>query len=194
LIGSGSTSEALYARYFLSTCFEKLRKFEDAIEQWEQIHQKKPAFKDVAEKLAQYQDLRTDDRMKDFLTAAPEEFAVQCNELVLKIGLVPRDATEIHNGCDLIAVESESKFRNTRKMPRLVRILRISEAIDVSTIRALHEDMKKMGVMRGIIVTTSRFSRAATEYAETRPIDLLDKERLQSVLQSGTQAENGHES
>ena len=184
LIENESSNEALYARYFLSACFEKMRKFESAIEQWEKIYAKKPAFRDVAEKLTQYQDLRTDDHMKDFLTAPPGEFAENCKSLAEAMGLVPRDVSEIQNGCEIIAVDAESKFRNTRKMPTLIRILRISETIDISTIRALHEDMKKMNVLRGALVTTGRFTRTAVEFAETRPINLIDKEQLQKLLQS----------
>ena len=131
--------------------------------------------------------------MKDFLTAAEDEFHDLCKGLAIALGLAPRDVTPIQNGCEIIAIESESKFRNTRKMPRLVRILRIPEMIDVSTVRALHEDMKKMSVMRGIIVAPTRFSRSAAEYAETRPIDLIDKERLQQLLQRSSGDGSGSE-
>ena len=63
----GST-ETLYGRYFLSLCFEKLKNIDRAMEQGEKIYSKKPQFRDVAEKLTQYQEDRTDDRIKDYLT------------------------------------------------------------------------------------------------------------------------------
>ncbi len=182
LVEQQTSAEALYARYFLSLCYEKMRKFENAIEQWEAIYAKKPSFRDVAEKLSQYQDLRSDDKMKDFLTAGYDEFAQMCNSIVEALELTPRDTKSIPNGCEIIAVEAESKFRNTRKMPRIVRVLRLPEVIDQSTIRALHEDMKKMNVMRGMIIASTRFSRSATEFAETRPIELIDKDKLQKLL------------
>lgn len=184
LIDNESLPEALYARYFLSVCFERMRRFDDAIAQWERIYAKKPSFRDVAEKLTQYQDLRTDDQMKDFLTASQSDFSEMCKSLVLKLDLAPQDVTEIPNGCQLIAVEAESKWRNTRKMPRLVRIYRISEVVDVSTVRSMHEDMKRMNVMRGIVLSTSRFSRSAVEFADTRPIELHDREQLQKLLKA----------
>jgi tetratricopeptide (TPR) repeat protein len=182
LINNESSPESLYARYFLSLCFEKMRRFEDAISQWERIYAKKPAFRDVAEKLSQYQELRTDDRMKDFLTASQSEFSEICKTIVTAMDLAPQDVSEIPNGCQVIAVESESKWRNTRKMPRLVRVYRISDVVDVSTVRAMHEDMKKLNVMRGMLITSSRFSRSAAEFADTRPVELIDKERLQRLL------------
>ncbi len=184
LVENHSSAEALYARYFLSLCYEKMRRFENAIEQWETIYAKKPSFRDVAEKLSRYQDIRNDDHMKDFLTAGHEEFSGLCKAIVEALELTPRDVRDVPNGCEIVAVEAESKFRNTRKMPQIVRILRLPEIIDQSTVRALHEDMKKMNVMRGMIVASTRFSRSAVDFAETRPIELVDKDKLQKILQN----------
>ena len=75
-------SEALYGRYFLALCHEKTRNLDKAIEQWEKIYQKKASFRDVAEKLTQYQEYRTDDHMKDYLTCGKEEFAEICKAVV----------------------------------------------------------------------------------------------------------------
>ncbi len=182
LIENESSAEALYARYFLSICYEKLRQFEDAIGEWELIYAKKPSFRDVAEKLSQYQDLRTDDKIKDFLTASMDEFHELCTGIVESLGFSTRDIGDIPNGCQVIALEQESKWRNARKMPRLIRFLRVADIIDLSAVRSIHEEMKKLNVMRGMIIASSRFSRSAKEYAETRPVELLDKERLQKLL------------
>jgi hypothetical protein len=42
--------------------------------------------------------------------------------------------------------------------------------------------MKKLGVVRGSIVTSSGFSRTALEFAENRSVELLTKDRLQEML------------
>ena len=182
LIENESSQEALYARYFLSICYERLRQFEDAIGEWEKIYAKKPACRDVAEKLSQYQDLRTDDKMKDFLTASMEEFYDLCKGIVEGLGFSTRDISDIPDGCQVIALEQESKFRNAGRMPRLIRLLRAADVVDLSAVRSIHEEMKKLSVMRSMIIASSRFSRSAKEYAETRPVELLDKERLQKLL------------
>jgi tetratricopeptide (TPR) repeat protein len=176
--------DILYCRYFLAMCYEKLRNLDLAIVQWERIYAKKPAFKDVAEKLSQYQEFRTDDRIKDYLTSAREEFVEICRSIAEDgIGLSIRDVKETANGCDIVAVENESiKWRNTKRMPRLLRFLRIPDMVDESTVRAILEDVKKLGVVRGALVTSSGFSRTAMEYAESRPVDLFNKEKLQEML------------
>ncbi|WP_455383171.1 tetratricopeptide repeat protein [Salinispira pacifica] len=182
-----ASQDALYGRYFLSVCYERSRNIEGAIEQWERIYKKKPNFRDVAEKLSQYQDVRTDDHVKDFLTAGQEEFLQMCRSATAAMGLTVRDTSGIRDGCQIVAVEPQNKWRNTRKLPTLIRFLRVTDLVDESTVRAFHEEMKKLGITRGLIVSSSGFSRLAMDFAESRPVDLYDRDRLQVLLrQQGT--------
>lgn len=177
-----SANETLFARYFLAAAYEKTRRLEPAIEQWEKIYQKKPGFRDVAEKLTQFQEMRHDDRIKDYLTSNIEEFASMCRKLTTEMGYSVRDITPIEHGCEIIAVEPQSKWRNTRNLPTVIRFFRGTETVDEGTVRALHEAMKKQNVNRGMLVCSSIFSRSAVEFVESRPIDLLNKEKLQELL------------
>lgn len=185
-LAEDGSSEALYARYFLAHALERQRRIEQAIEHWEYIYGKKSNFKDVAEKLSQYQDLRADDRVKDFLTVGSEEFLEICKKLTTALDLQVRDVKSTDGGSDIIAVEAQSKWRNARKMPKLLRFLRITDTVDESTIRAVHEEMKKQNVTRGVVITSSIFSKKAADFAETRPIELCNKERLQELLKKIT--------
>ncbi|MBN2531527.1 MAG: tetratricopeptide repeat protein [Spirochaetales bacterium] len=177
-----ASNKTLYARYYLAQCFENIRDFERAIEQWERIYSKKSSFLDVAGKLSKYQELRIDDRIKDYLTVKDNEFTKICKDVVLAMNLQIREITELINCCQVIAVEAESKWRNARKLPRLIRFYRISDVIKDSTVRQIHEEMKKLNVNRCVIFTTSGFSKLAYDFAETRPIDLFGKEKLQELL------------
>lgn len=184
LIKDESAPEALYGRYFLAMCYEKQRELDKAIEQWERIYAKKAGFRDVAEKLTQYQEYRTDDRMKDYLTCGKDEFMDICKALVQgPMNLSIRDSADIPNGVQIIAVENDSdKWLGAKKIPRLIRFLRVSENLDESAIRSLIDEMKKIGVIRGGLVTSSSFTRAALEFAENRSVELFTKEQLQEML------------
>ncbi|ADN01620.1 TPR domain protein [Spirochaeta thermophila DSM 6192] len=175
--------EMLYARYFLSIAYEKRRRIEDALEQWEFIYRINPSFQDVGEKLAQYQDVHHDDRIKDFLTCNENLFLEICKSIIQAMNLAVTTIKPIPNGAEIIAVDVETKWRNTRKLPRLVRIYRTTEMIDEATVRATHEAMREQNLVRGVIVASAPFSKLAREYAETRPIDLYDKNVLQKLLQ-----------
>ena len=182
-LADDGSNESLYARYVLAHCYERMHRVEDAVDEWEFIHARKAAFRDVAEKLARYKDLRTNDRMKDYLTVGRDTFLEVCKRLTQTLGLVVRNAREIDNGGEIVAVESTSKWRNARSMPKLIRYLRLAEIIDEPAVRDVHEEMRKQGITRGLIVTSSTFSRLAQDYAEGRPIDLYGKDRLQSLLE-----------
>jgi len=180
--------EALYARYFLAMCFEKMRNLDRAIEQWEKIYARKPGFRDVAEKLTQYQEYRSDDKMKDYLTCGREEFIELCKAVTQQaLQLNIRDVSMTPNGVDMIAVENDSeKWMGTKKMPRLLRFLRVSEMLDDSSIRSLLDQMKKLSIIKGSIITSSSFNRAALEFGENRAVELLAKDQLQELLAKTT--------
>ncbi len=182
--GEAEEHEVLYARYFLAICRERTRDIEGAVEQWEKIYARQPNFKDVADKLTQYQDLRQDDRVKDFLIANQEKFVELCRGMAASMGLAVQDIAEVPNGCQIIGVESQSKWRNARRVPKLVRILRSPDIVDEATVRAFHEEMKNINVTRGIIVTSSGFSRTAEGFVESRPVELWGKHKLQELLKS----------
>jgi tetratricopeptide (TPR) repeat protein len=177
-------SDILWAHYFLATCYERLRKIERAIEHWEAVYKVKPGFQDVAEKISQYQDLRQDDVVKDFLTASQTDFRGMCERAISAMGLTVQSMTDEADGAKVIAVETKSNWRNTKAMPRLVRFVRVAELIDEATVRETQEEMKSQNINRAVIVASSNFSRMALDYAESRPIDLLNKDKLQKLLKA----------
>jgi tetratricopeptide (TPR) repeat protein len=179
-----SSNEALYARYFLAMCFEKQREIDRAIEQWEKIYSRKTSFRDVAEKLSQYQEFRTDDKMKDYVTCGKEAFAQLCASIITSsMGLIIREASDVPNGTDIIAVEADNqKWLGTKKLPILYRFLRTSDTLDESAVRAVLDKSKQKGTIRGAILTSSGFTRAAMDFAENRPVELFTKDHLQEFL------------
>ena len=176
------TNLKLHARYLLAVSFEKMRKITKAIDQWEVIFQVKPSFKDVSEKLSTYQDLRNDDKMKDFLTANDDEFAEMTRKVIEILNLNISDIKKVHGGFQIVAFESAGKWRNAKKTPRLIRVSREMTEIDENIIRNLHESMKKVNAFRSVMISTSNFTKQALAFAQTRPIDLIDRTALQDLL------------
>ncbi len=173
----------LFARYYLAMCHEKKRNIDQAIEQWEKIYARKQSFKDVAEKLSQFQDLRENDRMKDFLTLSNQDFQVLCQQIMDVMNLSVSDQSMTKLGSQIIATEkSTGQWRNTKKMPRLIHLYRITDNIDQPQVREFNEEIQKLKASRGIMITSSLFTRAAKEFTESRPIELIDKNKLQELL------------
>jgi tetratricopeptide (TPR) repeat protein len=183
-----SAQDGLYARYFLGLCYEKIRELDKAISQWEKIYAQKKNFRDVGEKLAQYQELRSDDNIKDYLTAAPVDFMELCKAVTAQaMDLQVQNAKSLPDGCELTAIENESaKWRNARKMPRLIRFYRSPDPVDEPKVRSLLDDARDNNLTRGAIITSADFTRAALDYANSRPVELFNKEKLQVLLQGLT--------
>ncbi|MDR2133866.1 MAG: tetratricopeptide repeat protein [Treponema sp.] len=179
-----SSQDSLYARYFLGLCYENTRQLDKAIAQWDKIYSRKKNFRDVGEKLAQYQELRSDDNMKDYMTAAPVDFVELCKTIVNQtMELQVQNTKNISEGCEITAIENDSaKWRNVRKMPRLIRFLRSPDPVDDSKVRAILDDAKAANLTKSALVSCSDFTRTAVEYATSRPVELYNREKLQELL------------
>jgi tetratricopeptide (TPR) repeat protein len=184
--------DSLYARYFLGMCYEKIRELDKAIAQWDRIYAVKKNFRDVGEKLAQYQELRSDDNIKDYLTSPPVDFAELCKAAVHQaMDLQVQNAKSLPDGCEMVAIENDSaKWRNVRKMPRLIRFYRSPDPVDEPKIRSILDDAKDNNITRAVIITSSEFTRSALDYANSRPVELFNKEKLQTMLQGITTAQS----
>ena len=158
-----------------------MRDLDRAIEQWEAIHAVASGYKDVADKLNQYRDLRSNDYMKEYLTVSAEPFLKLCKTITEKaFALAVQSQKEIKQGCAIIALEDNSeKWMN---MPKLFIYSRDSDIIGDSFLRSLHEQMKAQGLVRVVVITSSGFSRSALSFAENRPFELIDKDKLESLL------------
>jgi tetratricopeptide (TPR) repeat protein len=170
-------------RYVLAACYEKGRDLPRAIEQWEIIENYRKGYKDVTAKLNSYADLRTDDKLKDFLTASKDAFMDMCKRLVVSMGfdileVIPIDDDSV----DFLATEQEGKWRNTKRSNRVVKIRRDANLVTELLVRQIQEDMKRFQANRGLILSTSGFSPSAMEYAATRPIDLIDRKQMTTYL------------
>jgi tetratricopeptide (TPR) repeat protein len=179
----GSDTE-LNMRYFLAEAHEKVRDIHAAIENWEKIFEVNKKFRDVEQKLKNYEDFRQDDRIKDFLIASLSNFEFLCRRIVESMGLTVLEVSIISDTeIEIFATEMEER-RNTRRVQKLIRIIRTTETLNDNPLRRLHESIKAKNAQRAVFITTGDFAPAALEFANTRPIELYDKTRLLGILRS----------
>ncbi|MCG8571043.1 MAG: tetratricopeptide repeat protein [Spirochaetes bacterium] len=173
----------LNIRFILASCYESMRNITEAIKQWEMIYSKKPDFKNVAEKLATYQDLRMDDNMKDYMTATNEEFIDICRKIIEYRGLKELNLDVMStDDVQIVTVENSEGWRNVKKKPYLLRIFRKSEPVGEKILREIHEEMRKNEIFKAFVFTSSSFTNQAITFAQERPIELIDKSNLQNIL------------
>ena len=179
-----TNQETLFARYFLAACYEKMHKIDKAIEQWESIHKKNKAFRDVAGKLTEYKDLQANDYLKDYLTSGNDEFIEICKNATtksLKLKILTCDSKKW--GCEITGInQGDESWMNVKKQVVLIRFYRNPEPIDEPAIHETLDIMKSMGSVKSFIFSSSDFSVAAKRYSENRPVELVEKQKLEAVL------------
>ena len=184
---TGEDSSSLGLRYLLANTYEKVRDITSAIEQWEVIASVNPKYQDVQKKLQDYKDVRMDDRLKDFMTASDSRFEIMCSQLVNNLGLeVQEMKISRGNMATIISSEKESEWRNARRAKQLIKIFRTNEKIGDTKIREILDEMKEIGAVKVFLITADEFSRQGIEYAESRPIQLYDKNQLSTLFKSGS--------
>lgn len=179
-----NSAESLYAHYFLAACYEKTRKIDKAIEQWQIIYQHNHSFRDVSAKLSEYKDLESNDSLKEFLTCSNAEFVEICKKAAMTGFSMDSQKTEEKKwGVQMIAIEKKKDdWMNVRKQLFLLNFYRDTEPIEDTEIRRVLDLSKQMNCSKAYVITSAGFTSSATGYAENRPIELVGKEKLESIL------------
>ena len=180
----GTQSETLYARYFLAACYEKSRKIDKAIEQWEAIYKRNKSFRDVSAKLSEYKDLQANDYLKDYLTCSNEEFPYICKNAVIKgLGLQVLSCDQKKWGCQITGVnKSDESWMAVRKQVVFIRFYREPEPVEEAQIHEALDEMKTLNSVKSFLFSSSGFNTAAKRYAENRPVELIEKQKLEALL------------
>lgn len=178
-----SSSETLYARYFLASCYEKARKIDKAIEQWENIYKHNRSFRDVPAKLSEYKDLQQNDALKEYLTCGNEEFIDICKHAVGALKLSAQQASLEKWGAQLICTEAKNdNWMNVRKQAFLVDFFRETSPVEDTVIRKILDEVKSSNCTKAFVCSSSGFTSSATGYAENRPVELIGKDKLGKIL------------
>ncbi len=177
----GSDAE-LNLRYFMAEAQEKMRDLHSAILNWETIMKYKKNFRDVQEKLNKYSEIRQDDNIKDFLIAGLAQFEVICRKIIDFLGYTIAEIELDEMEVEVLVIEPEGRMRNVRRNNRLIKIFRNTDIITDSALRKLHEKLKGKNAARLQVITAGEFTQTAIDFANQRPIDLYDKNKLIEIL------------
>lgn len=180
-----SSQETLYSRYFLAACYERMHKIELAIEQWEKICAKNKGFLDTATKLSEYRDLQNNDNMKEYLTSSSENFIELCKKVALNaMGMAAQNAEPTKYGCRMVATEAKNdNWMNMRQQLFYLLFFREPDPVEDNVVRQVADEVKKQNYSKAFICTSSGFSRSAINFAESRPVELINKQKLEMLLE-----------
>jgi len=170
-------------RYRLATTYIKLNEIGKAIPLLKQIQAETPSYKDVGVLLSKYIELNANRNLQIFLMAPSADFVALCRKLVMTY--FPKAKVKITNisvhkseWADILAEIDTPKWSDLI----MFRFIRTQGAIGELIVRDFHSHLKEVKAGKGVCITVGNFTEEAKRYTEARLIDLIEKDRLQAIL------------
>jgi tetratricopeptide (TPR) repeat protein len=170
-------------RYRLAGVYIKQNEIGKALPLLKQLYAENGSYKDVHVLLGKYQELNANRNLQTFLLAPSADFVALCRRIVMtyfqKAKVKITNITVNKNEWADILAEVD-----TPKMSDVImfRFIRTQGSVGELIIRDFHSHLKEVKAGKGICVSVGMFTEEAKRYTEARLIDLIEKERLQAML------------
>jgi tetratricopeptide (TPR) repeat protein len=169
-------------RYRLATVYLGQNEIGKALSLLEVIRAENPAYRDVNDLIARYQELNANKNYQIFMLAPSADFIALCRKIVLsyytKSKVKILNITNRSEWIDIVAEIETSKWSDTL----IFRFIRTPGSIGELVIRDFHIRIKEVKAGKGICMSCGKYSEEARRYTEARIIDLIEKEKLMDIL------------
>ena len=123
--------------------------------------------------------ISTLDQRPNLMELSPSEFESLITNLFVKMGLEARQTQASRDGgVDCVAYDPRPIFGGKV----IIQAKRYKHTVGVSAVRDLFGTLQNEGASKGILVTTSGYGKAAYEFAEGKPLELLSGSHLLHLL------------
>jgi restriction system protein len=124
-------------------------------------------------------DLRVDVRGAPLLEMNPSTFEQLVAELMRRMGLrTEHTGMSGDGGVDCVAYDDRPVFGGKV----IVQVKRYSSTVNPSVVRDLFGTVHASGASKGVLVTTSGFGPESREFAQGKPLELIDGAQLDALL------------
>ena len=172
-------------RYKLATTHIKQNEIAKAIPYLKLLQADNPSYKDVNVLLGKYIELNANRNLQSFLMGSSADFVALCRRIVMTyFGKAKIKITNISvnksEWADITAEVDTVKWSDVI----MFRFIRTQGSIGELIVRDFHSHLKEVKAGKGICITVGQYTDEAKRYTEARLIDLIEKERLQAILNS----------
>jgi restriction endonuclease Mrr len=123
------------------------------------------------------------DSRPNLLEMKPTDFESLIQNLFTKMGLEARQTRPSRDGgIDCVAYDTRPIFGGKI----VIQAKRYKNTVGVSAVRDLFGTLQNEGASKGILVTTSGYGAASFEFAQNKPIELIDGANLLYLLETYT--------
>jgi len=172
-------------RYKLATTLIKLNEIGKAIPYLKQLQAENSSYKDVNVLLSKYIELNANRNLQLFLMGSSADFVALCRKIVMTyFGRAKVKITNITvnkaEWADILAEIDTSKWSDLI----MFRFIRTQGSIGELIVRDFHSHLKDVKAGKGVCITVGQYTEEAKRYTEARLIDLIEKDKLQAILNS----------
>jgi len=172
-------------RYKLATTLLKMNDISKAIPHLKQLNSENPGYKDVTILLGKYIELSANRNLQTFLMGSSADFIALCRRIVMtyfgrakvKITNITVNKTE---WADILAEIDTSKWSDLI----MFRFIRTQGSIGELVVRDFGSHLKDVKAGKGVCITVGQYTDEAKKYTEAHLIDLIEKDKLQQILNS----------
>jgi tetratricopeptide (TPR) repeat protein len=170
-------------RYRLSTTYIKLNEIGKAIPLLKQLQAENPSYKDVSLLLSKYIELNANRNLQIFLMGSSADFVALCRKIVMtyfakaKVKII-NIAVNKSEWADIHAEVDTPKWSDIV----MFRFIRSQGSVGELIVRDFHSHLKDVKAGKGICVSVGNFTEEAKKFTEARLIDLIEKDKLQAIL------------
>jgi tetratricopeptide (TPR) repeat protein len=174
---------SLELKYRLATAYLKQQEIAKALGLLREVQSENSNYKDVSVLIARYQELNANKNLQIFLMAPSADFVALCRKIVM--GYFQRAKIKITNisvnkseWADILAEVDTPKWSDVI----MFRFIRTQGSIGELIVRDFHSHLKDVKAGKGICITVGNFTEEAKRYTEARLIDLIEKDKLNAML------------
>lgn len=153
-----------------------------ALLQLKQINNLHPNYKDVPALISRYQELAQNSNLQAYLMSGTSDFVALCRKFIAAFHadafVKIEDISVAADSIEILCSIQSARWENTE----LFRFFRSTSSVGELYVRELHSKMRDIKCDKGCCVTAGSYTEEAKKYAEGRPIDLIEKAKLVSVL------------
>jgi hypothetical protein len=133
--------------------------------------------------IGRYQELNANRNLQIYLMAPSADFVALCRKIVMTY--YPKAKVKVTNisvnkneWADLQAEVDTPKWSDVI----MFRFIRTQGSIGELIVRDFHSHLKEVKAGKGVCITVGAFTEEAKRYTEARLIDLIEKDKLSSIL------------
>ena len=169
-------------RYRLANAHLAQKNIGKALIRLKEIQDTVPGYKDVPALIQRYQELNTNANLQTYIMSPTADFVALCRRFVTSYysdaTVKIEDSTVTQEFVEILCTVDTPRWEDSE----LFRFYRSTGAIGELYVREFHSKLRDMKCDKGFCITAGAFTEGAHKFSEGRPIDLVEKGRLISML------------